>query len=127
MQPAIPYLALPGTCGEAMRFYAGLLGGEITVMTTLADSPLDVPAEAEDLIFNSELRAGDLVIKASDNPAGGEVGSSISLFVPFTDPDERERVFAGLADGGEVLFALEGPFGMVRDRFGVQWMLTLDE
>ena len=108
-----------------MRFYAEVLGGEITMMTTLADAPMEVPPEAEALIFNSELRAGDLVIKASDNPAGREVGSSISLFVTFSDSADRARVFSELAEGGEVLFALDGPFGMLRDRFGVQWMLTL--
>ncbi len=130
MQPVIPYLTFPGTCAEAMKFYAEVLGGEITIMVTLADSPLDVPAEAGEFIFNSELRAGELVIKASDNPADigseGESGdASVSLFVTFADEAERKGVFDRLAEGGQVLFPLDGPFGMVRDRFGTGWMLTL--
>lgn len=127
MQQIIPYLAFPGTCAKAMKFYADVLGGKITTMTTLADSPISFPAEVGELIFNSEMRAGDLVLKASDNPEGGEAGSSISLFLPFSDTAERERVFSQLGEDGDILFALEGPFGMLRDKFGVQWMLVLTE
>jgi len=116
---------LPGNLRRRNAIYAEVFGGETTIMVTMADSPVDFPADAADLIFNSELRVGDLVIKASDNPEGGEVGSSSSLFVTFTDPAIRQDVLTALAHDGEVLFALEGPFAMVRDRFGVQWMLIL--
>ena len=86
-----------------------------------------MPPEAEQLIFNSEVRAGDLVIKASDNPDGTDVGSMISLFVTFPNGEDRQRLFDTLAEDGEVMFAPDGPFAMVRDRFGVQWMLTVQE
>lgn len=66
-----------------------------------------------------------MVLKASDNPDHSEGTPSISLFITFDDPDRRAVVFNALAEGGEVLFALDGPFGMLRDKFGVQWMLTL--
>lgn len=127
MQPAIPYLTFPGTCADAMQFYADVLGGEITTMVTLADSPLDVPPEASEWIFNSEVRAGELIIKASDNPNGGETSSSISLFLTFSNKAERQDVFDQFAETGEVLFPLDGPFGMVQDRFGTNWMLTLPQ
>lgn len=127
MQPITPYLTFPGTCEEAMRFYAMVLEAEITVMVTLADSPIEVPPEAGGLIFNSELRAGDLVIKASDDPEHNGISSSTSLFVTHDDAADRQRVFAALSVGGDVLFAPDGPFAMVRDRFGVPWMLTIAE
>lgn len=48
-----------------MEFYKESLIGEITLMQTFGDSPVDVPEESQDQIFNSELRVGDLCIKAS--------------------------------------------------------------
>ncbi len=126
MNQAIPYLTFPGTCREAMSFYADALDGEVTTMTTLADSPLDVPPEAAALIFNAEVRAGDLVLKASDNPEHDGSVSSISLFVPFDDAAERDSLFDKLSVDGMVLFPIDGPFGMVEDQFGTRWMLTTD-
>lgn len=125
MKPAIPYLTFSGNCAEAMHTYASLFDAEVTILTTLADAPIDTPPDAAELIFNAEIRTGDFVLKASDNPAGTAADSSISLFVEFDDPTDRGRVFDALADGGQVIFEPDGPFAMVRDRFDVQWMLTL--
>ena len=53
-------------------------------------------------------------------------GFSLSLTVP--DDAEAERLFASLADGGQVQMPLtktffSSRFGMVADRFGVPWMV----
>lgn len=125
MKPAIPYLALPGTCREAMSFYRDTFGGEITIMQTMGESELDFPAEAADMIFNSELVSGDFVLKASDNPSREDPGSTISIFVTLTDATAQAEMFAKLAEGGVTLFEVRDGFGMCRDRFGVQWMLAL--
>ncbi len=121
---AIPYITFPGTCKLAMQFYQQVFGGEITVMQTLADAPMPVPDEHKDKIFNAELVSGELVLKASDNPSADEVGSAISVFVVFSDAAQRQTSFTQLAQDGQVLFALDENFGMVRDRFGVQWMVV---
>lgn len=127
MNQAIPYLTFPGTCREAMSTYADVFGGAITNMTTLGESPIDVPDEAASLIFNAEMRSGELVVKASDDPSPAPGAPTVSLFVTFDTSDERARVFAALAEGGTVLFEIEGPFSMVEDRFGTRWMLVVDE
>ncbi|MEE9414418.1 MAG: VOC family protein [Acidimicrobiales bacterium] len=124
MKPAIPYIAFPGTCKEAMLHYQRVFGGEITTMQTMGDSGMGFPDEMNAMIFNSELVAGDLVLKASDNPSGADVGSSISVFVTFADQESQTRTFAELSDGGEVIFPITDNFGMCSDRFGVQWMLV---
>ena len=113
MAYAIPYLTLPGTCERAMRFYQSVFGGDITIMQTLADSGMDVAEDKKDKIFNSELRAGGFVLKASD----------ISIFVVFPDAATKRDAFTRLADGGEVVFPLDEHFGMVKDAFGVSWMV----
>ncbi|MDH4145014.1 MAG: VOC family protein [Acidimicrobiia bacterium] len=127
MHAAVPYLTFPGTCAEALAFYCDVFGAEVTIHQTMGESPLEVAPEAESLVFNAELRAGELVLKASDNPGldGSAMPMSpISVFVTCETSAEQRRIFDALAAGGQTLFALEGGFGMVIDRFHVPWMLA---
>ena len=55
---------------------------------------------------------------------------SSSIFIDCGSADEMERIFATLADGGQVLMPLDhygfSPrFGWLNDRFGVSWQLNL--
>ena len=55
---------------------------------------------------------------------------AISLFVECGDEGELERLFAALADGGQVFMPLDDygfsrRYGWVADRFGVPWQLNL--
>ncbi len=126
MTSLTPYIVFPGTCREAMEFYKESLNGEITLMQTFGDSPIDVPKESQNRIFNSELRAGDVHFKASDDLPNHEViiGSNISLYVVFSDKQTKEEAFNKLSKGGKTLFPIEDNFGMLKDRYGVQWMLV---
>lgn len=127
MSTLIPYLVFPGTCREAMEFYAIALKGDVTSIVTFGDSPIDVPSEVEDRIFDSEVVAGKVRIKASDDLPSHAVqaGSAISLFVALDTSEEQAELFQTLAEGGKILFPLEGQFGMLKDRYNIQWMLTL--
>ncbi len=126
MQPSIPYLVFPGKCREAMHFYAGLFSAEITTMQTFGESPMEVPPECTEMIFNSELQAGDLAIKASDNlPAyQTHAGNNVSLYLTFPDATSQRNCFEKLALDGKVLFPISSGFGMVRDKYEIQWMLV---
>jgi len=109
-----------------MGFYKDSLNGKITLMQTFGDSPVDVSEESQDRIFNSELRVGDLCIKASDDLPNHAVtvGSNISLFVVFSDGQSREDAFNKLSEGGKILFPIDGDFSLVMDPFEVRWMLV---
>jgi len=57
-------------------------------------------------------------------------GFSLSLTVP--DEAEANRAFAALAEGGQVRMPLGKTFwspcfGMVADRFGIGWMVTVPQ
>jgi PhnB protein len=123
-----PYLMFSGNCREALTFYKDCLDGDIASIQTFADSPLDVPEEHGNRIFNSEFRAGDLFFMASDDLPNSQVtkGSNFALFVAFSEMEEQERVFGRLAEGGKVLFPLTNGFGMLADKFGIQWMVALN-
>ncbi len=129
MNSIIPYIAFPGTCREAMHFYAEILNGRITAMQSFAEAPMDVPELIQDRIFNSELKAGGLTIKASDDLPTHPVsqGSNMSLYVVFQDSMLKSEVFAKLSEGGQVLFPITDNFGMLKDKFGIQWMVTHQE
>ena len=127
MKNLVPYLLFTGQCREAMNFYKDCFDGEITIMQTCGEAPVEFPKEASDMIFNSEMKAEGVVIKASDNPVnhGKTIDeTSFANFVFFSDQAEFESVGAKLSEGGSVTMRDEGHFLMLKDKFGFSWMLT---
>jgi PhnB protein len=131
-----PYLCFDGRCEEAVEFYTKTLGAEVTVLMRFQDSPEPpppgmVPPGSEHKVMHTSLRIGETTVMASDGPCGGRPsfqGFSLSLMVP--DEATAERLFAALADGGQVQMPLTTTFfsprfGMVTDRFGVSWMVNV--
>ena len=129
-----PYLFFHGTCEEALKFYANCFDGTIVGLTRFAGSPMEqnVAPEYRDKVMHASLVAGDLKFMASDgNPGSPPDGEDdIALSVATSNAAEGERVFNALCEGGKVEQPLAdafwgGKFGMVTDRFGVQWMVTI--
>ena len=129
MNLAIPYLMFSGNCHEALQFYAECLDGEITSLRTVVEAPFPVPPGMEERIFDAEFRAGAIHFKASDDMPGNEVavGSNFAIFIGSPDAAERQKVFARLADGGHIAIPLDDNFGMVTDKFNIQWMIARTE
>jgi PhnB protein len=128
-----PYLFLDGRCDEALEFYRSKLGAEVTALVRFKDSPdPDVsPPGAGDKVMHSNFRIGETTLMASDGRCQGQPnfqGFSLSLTAP--NEAEADRLFAALADGGQVQLPLaktffSPQFGMVADRFGVPWMVIM--
>ncbi|MCX7521544.1 VOC family protein [Microbacterium sp. STN6] len=131
-----PYLAFRDTAREAMEFYRSVLGGELKLATFSDFGMSSDPADA-DLIMHGFLTSDDgLVIMASDTPSSMEWaprgGDSIAL---GGDDEETLRGFwNGLSDGAEVREPLAAApwgsgdiFGMLTDRFGVNWMVSISQ
>lgn len=129
MKSLTPYLVFSGNCREAMEFYANVLNGTITSLTTFGTSPIEVPPELNNRIFDCELEAEKIHFKASDDLPNHSVksGNNFSLFVSFSESKEKENVFNKLSQGGKVLFPLDDNFGMLKDKFGIQWMIVSDK
>jgi PhnB protein len=124
-----PYINFGGRCREAMTFYKDVFRGELT-LATFGEFGMPMP-ELKDNIMHAELKSNGLILHASDGQPHHPVtpGNNVSLSLQQTDVDEQTRVFDALADGGQVLQPLaDGPwgarFGMLIDRFGLQWMLN---
>ncbi|CAM2010207.1 VOC family protein [Acanthopleuribacter pedis] len=122
----MPYLIFPGTCRRALEFYNECTGGEVAFLQTFAESPLQIDEDHSELVFNAEFHIGPARFRASDNlpPHKLNQGDNFSLFLTFPDQERQKATYTKLAEGGQVIMPLEGPFGMLRDKFGIQWMLV---
>lgn len=132
-----PYLFFTNTCRDAMTRYQEILGGQLDVMA-VADMPEGTeppPGEPNpDLVIHAALAFGDGdLLMASDDPTGDAQGvQGASLNITLADHDEARRIFDALADGGTVGMPMGATFwsplfGMCTDRFGVQWMVNVDD
>jgi PhnB protein len=122
-----PYLIFPGTCRDALEFYAETLGGTIEHVQTVAESHLPAAPEHGDRVFHSVFVAGDLRFMASDGEPGKDpqVGHNFAMFLTCDDDEQQGRIFSTLQEGGRVMVPLDGGFGMLEDRFGIRWMIGL--
>jgi len=132
-----PYLFFEGRCEEAIEFYRRALGAEVTMLMRYKESPEPpkpgmVPPGSEDKVLHASLRIGDTTVFASDGRCQGRPSfQGFSLSLTATDDAEAERLFASLAEGGQVQMPLaktffSSRFGMVADRFGVLWMILVE-
>jgi PhnB protein len=98
------YLFFDGRCDEAIEFYRGALGAEVTMLMRFKESPdpgMCAPG-AGDKVMHMSFRIGDATLMASDGECKGQPsfqGISLSLTAP--SDAEAERLFAALAEGGQ--------------------------
>lgn len=126
----VAYLSFPGTAREAMDFYATAFGGKVTQRFTYGESPMadQMPDAARGNVMHSQLEVGTAVIMGADGPPPHDAGSTTVNIMPDT-PDEAERVFKALSEGGDVTMPMEETFwahrfGAVTDKFGKRWMVN---
>jgi PhnB protein len=125
------YLNYGGNCEQAFRFYERNLGGKITTLMTRAGQPTqsDGPPGWENSIMYACMQLGETELMAADVPPERfQPMRRAYLSLTVDSPDEANRVYTLLADGGQIFmpmaetfFALR--FAMLRDKFGTSWMI----
>jgi PhnB protein len=131
-----PYLFFEGRAEEAIAFYERALGAEVTMLMRYKDSPEPpppgmLPPGSEDKVMHASFKIRDAVVNASDGNCSGKPSfQGVSLSLTAADAAEAERVFDALSEGGQVQLPLTKTFfsprfGMVADRFGVGWMISV--
>ena len=129
-----PYLCFDGRAEEAVEFYRRALGAEVEMLMRFKDAPEPpppgmIPPGSENKVMHMSFRIGDSTILASDGNCGGKPSfQGFALSLTVKDEAEADRVFNALADGGQVQMPIgqtffSPRFGMVADRFGVNWMV----
>jgi len=130
-----PYLMFDGRTEEALNFYKSKLGAEVSAMMRFKEAPdqsMCAPGSGEK-IMHSCFKIGDTAVMASDGECGGKANfQGFSLALNAANPAEAERLFNALSDGGKVQMPLTETFfsprfGMVADRFGVSWMVVVEQ
>jgi PhnB protein len=130
------YLFFDGRCEEAIEFYRGALDAEVTMLLRFKDNPEPeksggITPGTEDKVMHAQMRIGDTNILLSDGRCTGQPtfqGSALALTV--ANESEAEQRFAALANGGQATMPLAKTFfsprfGMLKDRFGVAWMVLV--
>jgi len=133
-----PYLNFLGNTEEAFNFYKSVFGGEFIFLQRFKDTPHgdDMSADDKERIMHVALPIGGNILMGTDalESAGQKLnfGDNMSIAITPESMEEAHKLFNGLAEGGNVQMALEKMFwgawfGMLVDKFGVQWMVNYDD
>jgi PhnB protein len=135
-----PYIHFNGNAEEAFGFYKSVFGGAFIALSRFKDiGSTDNPiAEKEaNKILHIALPIGKCsVLMGSDTPEflgrQNENESRSKISISTVSKVEADHLFNGLSVGGTVEMPMEDSpwgsyFGMFRDKFGIEWMVSFDE
>ena len=126
-----PYLFFEGRTEEALQFYQQKLGAKIEAIIRYKENPEPKynPPNSENKVMHALFLVGDTKVMASDGNCTGKPSfQGFSLTFNAADEADAKRRFNALAEGGQVNLPLSETFfarsfGMVADRFGLNWMV----
>ncbi len=127
-----PYISFKDNTREAMEFYKSIFGGNL-VMNTFKESHASEDPQEGEKIMHAMLEADNgITFMASDTPNGMEYksGASISMSLSGDNEPELRGYWEKLIGGGTVTMSLEkapwgDTFGMLTDKFGINWMVNI--
>ena len=128
-----PYLSFEGRAQEAIDFYKSALGAKVDMVMLFKEAPPEMQSQmspqSKDKIMHAAFHIGDTQVMASDGQCSGKASfSGIALTLNAASNAEAEKLFNALAQGGKVNMPMSetffaNRFGMVADKFGVDWMV----
>lgn len=135
------YLTFNGNCEEAFLFYQSVLGGEIPYIGRFNEMPAEggktlSPEEGDRIMHMSLALDPNTTLMGSDT--GGEwamhykPGNNFSISLNASSKEEADKWFAGLSAGGRANMPMDSTFwgsyfGMLEDRFGINWMISFEQ
>jgi len=132
------YLTFYGQAEAALEFYEKALGAKTMFKMHFREASPNpdhpVSPQIADKVMHASFAIGDSVLMCSDGDCSQSnathTGYSLSLN-PAT-VEEGRQLFDALANGGEVTMPFEKTFwalgfGMVKDPFGVHWMINVED
>jgi PhnB protein len=128
-----PYLNFDGRCEEALEFYKNAVGAKVTMLMRFKDSPDQsmISPGSENKVMHSAVQLGASTVLMSDGRCTGKANfHGIALAISTKTEAEADKIFNGLADGGQVNMPMaktffSPKFGMLADKFGVGWMVLV--
>jgi PhnB protein len=130
---AVTHLNFRGDAREALTFYQSVFGGDLAVVTYKDAGNVQVPSEADQVTWGQVSADGGLCVMAHDVPSHMPWNPGENAFFVSVRGDRAEEITAyweRLSDGATVLQPLAAAqwaplYGMLRDRFGVTWVLDV--
>jgi PhnB protein len=127
-----PYLFFTGNCKEAMEFYKSVFGGDLTIQM-MDDAPVEDAAKMTGKVMHASLVSDNISFMASDGSRTEPYEMScITLSLDGSNAEKLTEMFNALAEGGKVTSPLKkeywgATFGMLTDKFGIDWMVNIGE
>lgn len=137
-----PYLTFNGNCEDAFNFYRSVFGGEFPYVGRFKDMPPmegqpPMSEEVGNMIMHVSLPIGDgTVLMGSDSSSewghATNVGNNFNISINAKSREEANRLYQSLAEGGKQTMPMNQTFwgsyfGMLTDKFDIQWMVSHDE
>lgn len=127
-----PYLAFKDNAREAMEFYKSVFGGKLEQHTFKDFNASQDPSEDEKIMHSMLEADNGITFMAADTPGNMEYrpGTNMSMSLSGDNEAELRGYFENLSAGGTIVEPLEtapwgDAFGMLTDKFGVQWMVNI--
>ena len=129
-----PYLFFDGHCDAAIAFYEQALGAKVQMLLRFGQNPdLENCAGTvpNDKVMHAAVEIGDAVVFMSDGQCTGTPKfDGFTLSLTMSDIAAADKTYGALLEGGETIMPLgetffSPRFGMVKDRFGVHWMVMV--
>ncbi len=118
---------------QAMEFYHGVFGGNLTV-NTFGEYGAQDSAEANKIMHAQLETDHGMTLLAADTPADMQhnPGDNVAISLNGEDADELRGYWDRLSDGRTVTIPPEkqmwgDEFGMCIDEFGVTWMVNITQ
>ena len=128
-----PYLMFNGDCEMALNFYAKTIGGEIKHLSRFEGSPAESMSADKQKVMHATFQGNGFSFMASDGSSlvVNNVGN-VHLSLDFKDSHAMENVFTAMSEGGKVTMPLQdtfwgAKFGMLTDKFGINWMFNCEQ
>jgi PhnB protein len=127
------YLFFDGRAEEGIEFYKKALGAEVTMLMRFKDSPdqsMCKPGD-ENKVMHAYMNIGETGVMISDGRNTGNPNfQGFALSIATKTEAEANKLFTALGDGGKVTMPqtktfFSPRFGMVADKFGVNWMILV--
>lgn len=131
-----PYLSFKGNAEEAFNFYKSVFGGEFSAVMRFSEMPPEhkMPESEQNKIMHISMPVGQTVLMGCDVPevfGNPLVGTNFNVSISADSKAEADKLFNGLVAGGKVTMPIGDAFwgsyfGMLTDRFDIQWMVSYD-
>nr|WP_315261006.1 VOC family protein [uncultured Duganella sp.] len=129
----VTHINLRGQARQALMFYQAIFGGELALVTYAQAGNVQDPADADHVLWGQVVSANGFRVMAYDVPAAMPWNQGENAFFVSLRGDDAAEITAQwqqLCEGATVVQALAPSpwsplYGMLKDRFGVVWVVDL--